>query len=261
MKVTYRMNACVFEESSGKQVDPPPNLNGWSYQGDPLSIYFDSSIADQGVVGGVINASITRNGVILLIIDYWVPKILDNPMIESLKDFTISQLEDGVGEGGFEVTTPSGRLLLMPDLDLPIEVEQVDDGKEVKPPSRVAIAARDGDLLALQNSLVSSETFVDDLHQGYTGLHMAILYGKLNCALLLISHGANVNKADQSGKSPLELCALSNSLSDDDSALLTQSLLSNGADPSHFDPTGKTAKSLAELRRKQKMVKVLSASV
>jgi ankyrin repeat protein len=103
-----------------------------------------------------------------------------------------------------------------------VEVEQTGDGTVIQSPSRIAIAVRNGNQSALRDVLSPGLANVDSTHQGYTGLHLAILYGNVDAAILLIAHEADVNRTDTSGNSPLDLCALSNSLSDEDSSRLSR---------------------------------------
>lgn len=260
MKVTCRVSAFVVEEGSARRGAVPRVLREWSYREDRLEGYLDAVIADQGVVGGVIHTYVTEFGALQILVDYWSPALLDETTVELLREFTTAQLEDGIGEGGFEIVVEGRRFLLVPELDRPVEVEQSDDGTEIQLPSRIAMAARDGNLTALRDSLTSEIEDVDSTHQGYTGLHLAILYGKVDAGLLLIAHGADVNRVDPSGNSPLDLCALSNSLSDQESARLARALLSNGADPSRVGPTGNPPRSLAEMRGKQSTAEAIPVS-
>jgi hypothetical protein len=260
MKITCRARAFVVEAGSDRQVAAPLTLSEWSYREDRLEGYLDAAIADQGVVGGVIRASVTEEGALQILVDYWSPTVLDETTVQLLREFTTAQLEDGIGEGGFEAVAEGRRFLLVPDLHRLVEVEQSDDGTKVRPPSRIAMAARDGNLSTLRDELASKVEDVDSTLQGYTGLHFAILYGNADAAILLIAHGADVNRTDPSGNSPLDLCALSNSLSDEDSARLARALLSNGADPRHVGPTGHPPRSLAEMRGKRSLAEAIPVS-
>src|SRR5262249_18122693 len=100
---------------------------------------------------------------------------------------------------------------------------------------------------------------IDSQIQGYSGLHLAILHAHVDAALLLISKGANPNllTGDDDDETPLHLCALSNSLSDSDSATVARALLSHGADKTVRTATGHTAASFAEVRNKTAMLEVL----
>src|SRR5262249_50327356 len=149
--------------------------------------------------------------------------------IDTLKDDTKAQLSDGIGEDGFEVFASGSRFILMSNIEKPISVEKVVDGVVVPLPSRIARAARDGDLQAL-NSAIAAGDDIDGELQGYSGLHLSILYGNRKEALRLIENGANANLCDKNGNTPLHLCALSNALDDEDSAAISTALLKQGAD-------------------------------
>lgn len=258
MKITCSTEAYVYDDELDREVAAPQSLGEWSYGEDRLEHYLDEEIADQGVVGGLIRASVDEDGTVQILIDYWSPAALDDDTLELLSEFTSSQLGDGIGEGGFDVSVGGKQLCLIPYGE--VEIELSDDGVEVPPPSRVAMSARDGDLAALRTALSSGgENVVDSLHQGYTGLHLAILYGHVDAALLLIARGADVNKTDPMGDPPLILCAAANSLPDQDSARIARALLSSGAAPGYANRSGSTARELAEIRGKSAMVEVLAS--
>ncbi len=258
MKMSFRSNAYVIDEETDDHVAAPRSLDGWSYEDDRLENYLDFEIADLGVVGGVIRAVVTQVGNAYIVIDYWSPDFLGDKAFEMLREDTIGQLSDGMGENGFEFVSHGRCLLLMPDLSRPLEVEQFDDGKIIPQPSRIAIAAREGDLAGLRDAIASNNADVDSPLVGCTGLHLAILYGRVDAALLLVAHGADVNKPVHFDSTPLALCASSNGLSDEDSVRIALALLSKGADPTLMDSTGNTPRSIAESRNKWKLVELLS---
>lgn len=258
LRISFQSNAYVIDEENDEPVAAPQVLDGWTLADDRLENYLEDPLADLGVVGGEIRAVVGQDGQPYIVVDYWSPELLDDKALEMLEESTIGQLSDGMGENGFGFVCGGRRLLLMPALSLPLEVEQFDDGKSIPPPSRIAIAAREGDLVGLREALASNNADVDSPLVGYTGLHLALLYGHADAALLLIEHGVDVNKPDHIGGTPLDLCALSNSLSDEDSVRVARALLSKGADPTHVSETGDTPRSFAESRSKWSLVKLLS---
>jgi hypothetical protein len=250
----------VFDEGEELPVRDPSvlsALDGWQYEGGNMYNYIDMELVDQAVVGGTIRATWTADRGLEVVTDYWAPDTLAPSYIDKLRDETLAQLSDGIGEGGFEVTLGGRELVLVADTDQTVDVELVDDGKPVPMPSKVARAARDGDMALLNDALASGEA-IDSLIQGESGLHLAITFGRVDAALLLIAKGANTNLVVGDGdETPLHLCALSNSLSDGDSATVAKALLSHGADSSITTASGNTATSFAENRGKTAMLAVL----
>jgi Ankyrin repeats (many copies) len=54
-------------------------------------------------------------------------------------------------------------------------------------------------------------------YQRYSPLHLAILYGHIEAARMLLAAGADPNRLDPQGSSPLQLCALANAVTDEQS--------------------------------------------
>jgi hypothetical protein len=204
-----------------------------------------------------VRAAVGVNGVTQLIIDYWAPFRPDEEHLGALAKFTVAQLEDGIGEGGFEIHADVGTVILYPDVEKGLSTELVEDGREVPAASAIAIAGRDGNIAALRRAIDLRGAVDADL-QGYTGLQLAILYGHTDAACLLVANGADVNKPDPAGNSPLELCAVSNSLTDDGSAQIARLMLSAGADPLRRGPSGENAVTLADRRRKSRLVQTFA---
>ncbi|AMV39822.1 ankyrin repeat domain-containing protein [Planctomyces sp. SH-PL62] len=257
MKITCRVRGAVWDPETDREAPIPDGLDGSHFEDFALEPYLDEEIADLGVVGGEIRA-VVRDGSAAIQIEFHAPEALDDEAIEALREFASDQMSDGIGEHGFDVVLDGRGWLLVP-AGGPIEVEQVDDGRYVPPPSAVAIAARDGDLDGLRLALSDGGADLDATHQGYTGLHLAIIYGQPETALLLIDQGADPGKLDPSGDAPLDSCALSSSLDDEDSARVAEALLAAGADPDRVGSTGGTPRILAELRGKPKLLEVLSS--
>jgi hypothetical protein len=261
MRVSIRVPGYVYDEKTEQRVENSAvlsTLDGWRYDAGSVYNYLDMELVDQGVVGGTIRATWTPDRGLEIVTDYWAPDTLQPSYINQLRDATVGQLSDGIGEGGFEITHDGRELVIVADTDEAPAVEQVYDGKPVPVPSRIARAARDGNIPLLEDAIASGEA-IDSEIQGYSGLHLAIIYGQVDAALLLISKGANTNLPVGDGdETPLHLCALSNSLSDNDSATVAKALLRHGADSTITTAAGNTAASFAENRGKTAMLKVLN---
>lgn len=256
MRLTFYILADFFDQSES-EIIPIPNFNEVEVTDERLSDYLDFEIADLGVTGGVIRIWVDDNtgG---FEVSYTVPEKISDEMVQNLKEFTIAQFDDGVGEDGFGLELDGKLIYLKPDTDTAIRHELIDDRKKVRRPSRIAIAAREGRFSTLRDLLKSQNQEINNLHQGFSALHLAIIYGHFEEIKLLISYGADLNLSDIDDTTPLELCALSNSLDDDQSCEIAKLLLSKGANPKHICSDGETAESYALCRNKSKLVQLLS---
>jgi hypothetical protein len=259
MRISFQVPGYIYDKNTDQLVEDPAGLStfdGWRYDGDSMYDYLDMELVDQGVTGGFIRVIWTPDRGLEIVTDYWAPDTLQPSYVNQLRDETIGQLSDGMGEGGFQVTLNGRAFVIVADTDGAPVVEQAHDGKPVPMPSRIAQAARDGNTPLLVESIGSGEA-IDSKIQGYSGLHLAIIYGRVEAALWLISKGANVDLLTTSGETPLHLCALANSLSDGDGATVATALLTHGADKSKKTPEGYTAASFAESRKKPALLDVL----
>ncbi len=256
MRLTLFLSAEFCDESES-HITLQPEMNQLEVTRERLADYLVSEIADQGVTGGVIRVWIEedRGG---LAVTYTVPEETSEELVEDIKDFTLAQFEDGAGEGGFEIEFAGQQILVTADLDTIVQYELLDDRKKVRRPSRIAIAAREGELDTLSELLKSGADEINSLHQGFSALHLAIIYGQFEAIRLLISYGADLNQPDPTDDRPLELCALSNELDDDQSYEIAKLLLQKGADPRHVCSNGETAETYAICRHKTKTAELLA---
>lgn len=256
MRIRFRFAAIFTDPTSDAEIPPPKPANDLDISTVELSEFFDPEIADEGVIGGQMRLRFVR-GLPTLEVVYRHPDRPTVRLIEALQAFTVGQLEDGIGEGGFECELARKRYHLTADVELAPTVEVDEDGQKVPRASRIAIAARDGDLTLLATALESEPQSIDRLHQGCTALHLAILYGHPEAVSMLLAARADPNRVDAQDITPLEDCALSNSLTDEQSREIGRQLLDAGANPDHKAPHGESARSYAEIRGKKLLAAML----
>lgn len=231
------------------------SLDGSQYTdgGCNIADYLDRELADIGIIGGSTRCRFSHAEGLRLCTDYWAPRSLEEDELRQLVQYTIAQWEDGIGESGFLMSLRTKAVDVFPSCqEEDVIVDQHEDGTDVPSPSHVAIGARDGDLDALTTALEAGES-VEGTIQGYGALHLAILYGNVDAALTLIQHGADVNRLDCLGDSPLHLCATSNALEDEECATIAQALIKAGADRGKPSATGESVAALAKIRGKENL--------
>jgi hypothetical protein len=257
MRIRFTFKVRFIDSASGSELEAPSFVQDFKLTEDTLEAYLDAEIADEGVVCGEVYLKGTNTGQPTIEVTYWHPGAPGNQLVDSLQAYTVSQLEDGIGEGGFECDFEGRRLLVIADTDETGTVDVNDDGRTVSGPPIIAIAARDGDLTRLAAELEAASSTIDRLHQGCTALHLAILYGHPEAVRLLLAAGANPNMVDSQGLTPLEACALTNALSDEESRDIGQMLLEAGGNPTHHAPDGESARTYAESRQKSSLAAIL----
>jgi hypothetical protein len=257
MRIRFTFKARFIDTTSGSELEAVSFLQDVKLSEDILDSYLDTEIADEGVVGGELYLKRTATGQPAIEVTYWHPSTPGNRIVDSLQAYTDAQLDDGIGEGGFEFDFDGRRLLVIADTDETGISDMNDDGRAVSGPPRIAIAARDGDLLRLAAELKAAPKTVDRLHQGCTALHLAILFGHPEAVPLLLAAGANPDVVDSQGLTPLEACALINGLDDEQSRDIGRVLLEAGGNPMHHAPDGESAKTYAESRQKKLLAAIL----
>ncbi|REK17462.1 MAG: ankyrin repeat domain-containing protein [Planctomycetota bacterium] len=251
MKITISSRATVFLDDTA--VDDRgllQQLDGCEFLEDRCGDYIDSALADLGIVGGEISYQLTTTG-LRIITDYWAPRRLTEAELSALIDNTVGQWSDGIGEGGFDVVVGGRVAQLVADDDDDVVAAQVEDGAPVSKAPSLAMAAREGRLEEVAHLLEQGLNVEQEL-QGYRPLHLAILYGHADVAILLLESGANAKAVDRDGHSPLLQCVASNALDDAAATTIAECLVANGAD------AGPQALEIARQRGKTRLAELLA---
>ncbi|MGL6076001.1 MAG: ankyrin repeat domain-containing protein [Fimbriiglobus sp.] len=226
---------------------------------DTCDNYLDIDLAELGITGGTVKITYDSTATQFRVTtEYTAPDKLNPTDLERLVDNTVGQWSDGIGEGCFDDLAV--RLGVEIDLfpfaqDRDLRVEQWDDGKALsQPKTGLAKAAREGDMVALREHLDAGADLEARL-QGYTPLHLAVLYGHVEAALELINRGADIKALDPQDQDSLLLTAMSNSMTDPGAAQVARALLERGV--SVYGHGEYTPLYMAENRKKTQLGAVL----
>ena len=258
MRLTFSFDAQLEFTDSGCEA-MPKDIERLVVCRDRLENYLEVDLADIGVSGGEIWITVSGGKVRLNTTFSILPEITKE-LVERILDDTVAQLDDGMGEGGFEFFYEGDLLVVRVLTEGTIGIDISEDIVPPPVPSSIAISARDGDTASLVASIEADGGNIDKVHQGCTGLHYAISNGQTEAIRILLQNGADPNPTDLMETSPLEVCALSNDLDDEQSRAIALLLLEAGADPNHVGADGETARSYAEVRNKERMAAVIKGA-
>jgi hypothetical protein len=214
------------------------SLDGLLYDDEKFTDHLGGPARENALVslleeGGILQFQCDLDsGQLRVITEYRASRRLKKKELAALVDYTIGQWSDGIGESFHDESIERCGYHLACQDDAPV-VEQIDDGHKTKAPqaSFLFVAAKSGDVENLRQAL-DSGCEIDARYRGQTPLHAALSAGRVECALILIDRGADVNVAveDEDGYTPLTICAASIP-KDEDAVRIAQALVDHGADP------------------------------
>lgn len=105
MRIRFIFKVRFIDTASGSELDAVSFVQDVKLSEDTLDSYLNTEIADEGVVGGELYLKRTATGQPAIEVTYWHPSTPSNRLVDSLQAYTVSQLEDGIGEVGFEFTS------------------------------------------------------------------------------------------------------------------------------------------------------------
>jgi len=249
MRVTFLFEVKIEGAKSGCTEMSPENVE-LKICDDLMENYISQDLADFGLIGGE-TWFVHRIDKSHLKIVFWAPEAPSEELVSRLKTDVIGQLEDGLGEGGFEFDLKNQRVVVQITTFQSIQVHVDVDEREVLEAPSVVIAARDGNLLALKSALEKYPKDINRPLQGYSALHYAILNGHVEIVATLLKAGSDPNLPDPMGTKPIEQCALTNVLDETGSLKIAQLLIGAGAKVSEI------AKEYAKDRGKIAMIAIL----
>ncbi|MGV3605570.1 MAG: hypothetical protein ACO1RA_04115 [Planctomycetaceae bacterium] len=97
MRVGFLFATRLVDAVSDCEVTRPDFRDAFRLNGNSLDIYLDACIADYGIVGGEFNL-IREGSLVSLAVYYWSPGKLGSSFMDSLKNCTVDQLENGAVE-------------------------------------------------------------------------------------------------------------------------------------------------------------------
>jgi hypothetical protein len=113
----------------------------------------------------------------------------------ALASYTAAQVINGVVEDVSSTTFEGKPIVIYLDENLRMLGKPLAYGYDAPPPSDVAVNTREGNLDVLGTELAHGAK-IDARLQGYTGLNLAIVYGRDHVEHALIEGGADVNASE-----------------------------------------------------------------
>jgi hypothetical protein len=251
MKIEISGPACAFD-SSGKQIIDPHALAriGLVKFGDEkCADYLDGRLHALGIEGGKLFVRFDPpSGMLRVITEYHVEKVLVEDDLAALTAFTKAQWSDGIGENGMESQGQLGNCHISV-YPIPYDDELV---RIVQRRKNIALFVW---YLGKRILAFFRKLFVRNIDKtgryGRTPLMQAILENNLSLTLDLLAKGANVNRRDEDNCTCLEFAATTGSIQ------TVLALLKAGVDVNQRGRDGTTAIMWAANRTHKDICEVL----
>lgn len=214
MKIELKYLSAVYDDKQTAITDATilNKLNG-IIENAELYQYLESKFEDIGFSGGSIQLSFEGSN-LYSTVSYYSERFLNDEELDSLVEETNGQMLDGYGEDPLDLLL-SGRHVIIElanalSDELPLSINQIDDGSKPKKPRRSPIfsAIEKGDIEKARKYLTPEHLFSIDKWE-FTPLMLAIRERYTDLAIDMINKGANVHHvAKCSGATPLSVCAM-----------------------------------------------------
>ncbi|MGO9109976.1 MAG: ankyrin repeat domain-containing protein [Thermoguttaceae bacterium] len=210
MKIIISRVASAFVPGTREEITDARRLqspDGLDYSKDRCSNYFDQSLEDIGLTGGVIALAFdAKSKGLQVVTEYQSPRRLKPAELKRLVKATVGQWSDGIGEGDFRHRKRTKiDVNLYPSGSAKVTTEQIDDGQEVRKPRRSELlkALERCNWREAEQVLSGGASVKCKDKEGNTPLHLACSSGAFGLALRLLECGADVHAKNKSGEAPL----------------------------------------------------------
>jgi hypothetical protein len=266
MKIVVSGRAAARDGETGEVIGDRERLQavqGLRFDEDLIATYLaDACLDEVSISGGAIELQFdAERGELRVISEFWVPEALNEEQLEALIDQTQGQWSDGIGEACFDAWSAEQGIDLdlapfdLDDYERPV-AEQVDDGRVAPRFAHLAKAVWNRRLDVVRQA-VAEGADLDAIYDGHSALHLAIVRDEAAMAVLLIEGGADVERANPLGVTPLMACA--SMAQEAEAVAVAKALLARGARAEVQDMDGKTAAAAARKAKRKELAALLAA--
>lgn len=215
MKVIISGPAAAFDADERQITDAAilQSIDGLEYAEEVCATHLDEPLSEIGLAGGSLRIAFDSSSQTLHVLtEYLAPRKLKSSELALLRDYTLGQWSDGIGEGCFdeyrEKTGIDVSVYPMPYDDTAVQTRQIDDGTKAAKRSPLFAAAKKGDVKRLQMLLEKGESIEANGQWEHTPLMCAVAGDQAEAALFLISQRADVNYRTKDATNCMQLASM-----------------------------------------------------